>query len=100
MDARTSKKMAITRKEIAELEVRLTELCNLVNNTLDFKPITGDGKDAQTQHVEDLRSKQDNVNAEIKKLRIRLEIETVAMLAGVDTDIAEPTAAETLRQAS
>ena len=98
MEKRT-KKMAMTVNSIVETNGKIEDLVTRQNYVSGFKPNTNDGKDAQAQAVNVIASQISQHRDEIKALKARLEVETVAMLSGADTDLEEPTPVDALRAA-
>lgn len=99
MDRRT-KKMAKTQGEIDSTLAQTSEVARLFDATGSFKTNTTDGADARKQALDKLGDKRENLSATLQCLRTRLEVETVAMHAGTDTDFEEPSPREKLEQAS
>ena len=100
MDVHKSKKMVATEKEIADLDMKRGEFINRVDTLNKYQPETAAGKKARGDSLDRLQAQRDNVNNELKTLRERLEVETVAFVSGDDTDIFEPTPREGLERAS
>jgi len=95
-----TKKMVATESEISQMRKDAAELSQKIKALDDYKPLMQNGVDAKTQAVNELFGKRDTINADINKLSEQLEVQTVLMLAGLDTEMAEPTPAGSLREAS
>ncbi len=95
-----SKKMVATEKEIADLLDERDKLFQHISTLDAYRPESVNGKDAQKQALEKLIANRDELSEKIEGLRARLEVETVALMAGIDTDFAEPSPSDALREAS
>jgi hypothetical protein len=61
---------------------------------------TEEGKKAKTDAITQINGEVDTLTGDNRKLHAELEVATVEMLTGKDTDFAEPTPADALKNAS
>lgn len=97
---KVTKKMNATKAEIATKYEERDAVLKRIDTLNAWEPKTQDGKDARSAALIQLSNERSTLNAELDKLGKRLEVETVAMLAGTDADFAEPTPVDALRNAS
>ncbi|MBI2065583.1 MAG: hypothetical protein HYT68_00735 [Candidatus Zambryskibacteria bacterium] len=92
--------MAATIEEMATINGQIDELQRKLDQVNNFQPKTDVGVDAKKTAFTELEKKIEDLRMHRSELSGRLEIETVAYLAGEDTDFYEPTPNETLRRAA
>ena len=95
-----TKSMSVTRVEIETNQDELQATSNRYSAIADFKPGSEEGKKASEKALAMIQGKMDTLRRNISVLQARLEVETIEMLAGNDTDLEEPTPTSAFRQAS
>ncbi len=96
---RKTKKMAETELEISLAMKTLDALSTRRQELEEFKPASAEGKQAKDEAINQFGNEMSETRVKLGQLRNRLEVETVEMLAGKDTEFAEPTPADALRSA-
>lgn len=88
-----TKKMAKTLQEIDRLFNERQRLISLRQNVTEFDAQTELGKKASDEARQRLLDEAMSLSNTLQSLRERLDLETIAMLSGEDTEMAEPTPA-------
>jgi len=87
MPNQKSRKMVATEIEIGESRAKLSVVVERLEAVKKFEPGTSVGRDARAQSIDDLQNVFNITRGAIESLAIRLEVETVEFLAGIDTDV-------------
>ncbi|OHB06973.1 MAG: hypothetical protein A3A31_01620 [Candidatus Zambryskibacteria bacterium RIFCSPLOWO2_01_FULL_48_25] len=95
-----TKKMAATQVEIDAKKAEHDEVLLCIDQVAKFKPQSAPSKQKQDEILSQLQNKCGTIGKNFDELRTRLELETLDMLAGADTDFVEETPADALRNAS
>ena len=95
-----TKKMVALEAQYVDIDAKASELDAKIKALDDYKPQMKAAQEAKEKAIQDLALKREAVHAEARKNRSDLELATVEMLAGTDTDFEEPTPRTALEQAS
>ncbi|MSU45375.1 MAG: hypothetical protein EXS47_01970 [Candidatus Zambryskibacteria bacterium] len=99
MEKKTKKMLKIESK-IEKLNSNVTDTQALIVGILGFEPKSEPGKAAMKQALIETRGNMYKLGLKLENMTQALEVATIAILAGKDTDFAEPTPADALREAS
>ena len=97
---RKTKKMAEYEREMERIHDEIGVATQKKIVLTNFEPTFGASKKLQDEYLEKFESHITGLSNTFNDLRSKLQVATIEMLAGLDTDFEEPTPVDAIRQAS